>query len=130
MSQLVIKIDLARAIPVYRQIEDAVRALIVEGQLRAGDRLPTVRDLALDLAVHHNTVAQAYRELAEEGWLELGRRRGATVIDRAPPRSTAANRRLFAQRARELVAKAQADGLSRGEIATILIDLISQERNS
>src|SRR5437870_10494667 len=80
-----ITIDLKSSIPVYRQIVDAIRHLLVEGELKPGDQLPPVRQLGLDLGVHFNTVAQAYRELSEEGWLDLKRRRGAVVLDRAQP---------------------------------------------
>src|ERR1700730_19257747 len=77
-----IRIDLAAPTPAYRQIADAIRALLVAGELRPGERLPTVRQLAIDLAVHHNTVAEAYRILSEEGWVDLRRKRGATVVER------------------------------------------------
>ena len=55
--------------------------------IKPGDLLPPVRQLALDLGVHFNTVALAYRMLAAEGWLELKRRRGAAVIARNAPRA-------------------------------------------
>jgi DNA-binding transcriptional regulator YhcF (GntR family) len=63
------------------------------------------------LAVHHNTVAQAYRLLAEEGWLDLRRHRGATVIERPLQQASAASHENFTQRLRELTARAVADGL-------------------
>jgi DNA-binding transcriptional regulator YhcF (GntR family) len=80
-----IQIVLDSPVPVYRQIADGLRTLCVSGELKAGDRLPTVRELAADLGVHFNTVAEAYRILADEGWLLLERRRGASVRDRAMP---------------------------------------------
>ena len=86
-----IHVVLDSPVPVYRQIADAVRTLCVSGELKAGDRLPTVRELAADLGVHFNTVAEAYRILAEEGWLLLERRRGVTVRDRAVPEAPSAN---------------------------------------
>jgi DNA-binding transcriptional regulator YhcF (GntR family) len=116
-SEAIISIDLSSPIPAYRQIADAIRACLVEGQLKPGDKLPAVRDLATDLGVHHNTVAETYRRLAAEGWLEVRRRRGAIVRRRdklaAPPGADAS----FAQRLRELVAKALADGLPRRAVA-------------
>ena len=80
-----ISIDSASSIPVYRQIASGLRQHLVEGRLRPGDLLPPVRQLALDLGVHFNTVALAYRSLAEEGWLDLRRRRGALVLERDTP---------------------------------------------
>lgn len=108
-----LRIDLASSVPVYEQIADGLRAELVTGGFSIGERLPTVRALAIDLGVHHNTVAQAYRRLADEGWLDLKRHRGATVRERhdLPKRSVGAER--FTRPLRALLAKALADGLSR-----------------
>ena len=80
-----IRIDLDSAVPAYRQIVEAVRILLVSGKLKPGDVLPSVRRLALDLGIHFNTVAEAYRALGEEGWLDLRHGRVATVVQRAQP---------------------------------------------
>ena len=56
------RLDLASGVPVYRQIIDQVRGGIASGSLAAGDQLPTVRQLAVDLAINPNTVLRAYRE--------------------------------------------------------------------
>ncbi|MCI4397232.1 MAG: GntR family transcriptional regulator [Acidobacteria bacterium] len=107
-----LRVDLNSPVPVYRQIVNAVRALLVSGELEKGCILPTVRDLAMDLGVHHNTIAEAYRLLAEEGWLEIKRGRGAMVLDRTDPRPSKSTRNDFAKRLRELVAEGQSNGLS------------------
>ncbi len=112
-AQPTIQIDVESATPVYRQIADAIRTMLVAGLIGPGDLLPPVRQLAIDLAVHFNTVAEAYRTLADEGWLDLRRRRGAQVIARrtpstAPPQAEA----KFGKRLRELVAATQAEGLA------------------
>ncbi|MFO0585878.1 MAG: GntR family transcriptional regulator [Anaeromyxobacter sp.] len=113
MAELpVIAVDLAGPAPAYRQIADAVRAHLVAGRVRAGEQLPTVRRLALDLGVNHNTVAEAYRVLAEEGWLDLGRGRGATVRERAAPAPSADARGRFERRIGELVAEARTSGVT------------------
>ena len=82
-----VSINLNSSVPAYRQIANDVRRHLVEGHLKPGDLLPPIRQLALDLGVHFNTVALAYRMLADEGWLELKRRRGAAVIARHAPRA-------------------------------------------
>ena len=115
---MTLRIDLNSSIPVYRQIVDGLRILLVNGELRPGDQLPPVRRLAIDLGVHFNTVAEAYRTLSEEGWLEIARRSGAKVIARDTPR--AADRETsegFQRRLQELVAEVQARGFPRGRIA-------------
>ena len=113
----VIRIDLGSAVPAYRQIANALRALLVAGSFPVGEPLPTVRQLAVDLGLHHNTIAEAYRVLAEEGWLDLRRRHGAIVLDRSRPRPARDARPSLVQRLRELTAEAQAGGLAPGDIA-------------
>lgn len=117
MDAPVLQIDLGSAVPAYEQILSGLRALLVAGKFRTGDQLPTVRQLALDLGVHHNTVAEAYRLLAVEGWLDLRRGRGATVIDRPRPDATPEAQAQFARRLHELVAKAIAEGVPEGAVA-------------
>jgi len=106
-----LRIDLASPVPAYRQIAAGLRTLLVRGELGAGSRLPTIRELAMDLGVHPNTVAQAYKVLADEGWLELRRRRGATVLHRPRPRAGEADLDLWRRRLEELVAEGLAAGL-------------------
>jgi DNA-binding transcriptional regulator YhcF (GntR family) len=82
-----VSLNLESSIPAYRQIANDLRRHLVEERLKPGDLLPPIRQLATDLGVHFNTVALAYRMLADEGWLELKRRRGATVLARNAPRA-------------------------------------------
>ncbi len=129
-SDSTIRIDLASTIPAYRQIADTVRAQLVSGHFAPGDQLPTVRELAMDLGVHHNTVAEAYRTLAEEGWLELGRRRGATVTKRSAPQATPEVQSRFRQRLRELVAEARGAGVTDAVLRTELTALAEATRTT
>jgi GntR family transcriptional regulator len=121
---LTIRIDLDSPIPTSRQIIGALRALLVDGELEPGDVLPSVRRLGLELGIHFNTVAQAYRELAEEGWLELKHGRRATVLQRGIPASAGrGSQRDFQRRLREMVAEMRAGGLSPAAIASELLSL-------
>jgi GntR family transcriptional regulator len=114
---MLLRIDLKSPVPVYRQIVDGLRILLVNGDLHPGDQLPPVRRLATDLGIHFNTVAEAYRTLAEEGWLEIARRSGARVIAREVVRNTdRETSEGFQRRLRELVAEVQARGFPRGRI--------------
>jgi GntR family transcriptional regulator len=112
-----LRVDLASPQPVYEQIVSGLRTLLVSGAFESGEQLPTVRLLATDLGVHHNTVAEAYRVLAEEGWLDLRRRRGAIVLDRRDPKATPEARQDFGKRLEELIAKAITNGVPRSAIA-------------
>lgn len=108
-------------VPAYRQITDALRRHLVDGRLKPGDLLPPVRQLALDLGVHFNTVAHAYRDLAEEGWLDLKRRRGAMVVARDAPRKPDGDKvDALIQRLRDLTAELRSAGLTQAQIAAAL----------
>jgi GntR family transcriptional regulator len=113
----VLKIDLASHLPASEQIVRGLRATLLMGRFRPGDQLPSVRQLAMDLGVHHNTVAGAYRQLAEEGWLELRRGRGATVIERPAPAPTPRAEAEFRKRLEELAVKALAEGVPSGAVS-------------
>jgi len=125
----VLQIDLASDLPASEQIVRGLRATLLAGQFRPGDQLPSVRQLALDLGVHHNTVAGAYRQLAEEGWLDLRRGRGATVIERPAPAPTPRAEAEFRQRLDEVVVKALAEGVPGGAVVRALTTLIGRLEN-
>ncbi len=120
MAPKMLRIDLSLPEPAYEQIVRALRTMLVNGGLEAGEQLPPVRQLASDLGLNHNTVAEAYRMLAREGWLELRQGRGATVLPRSRPRPSRESKEEFRRRLRELVVKAIADGLGRPALAEVL----------
>jgi len=113
-------IDPRSNVPVYRQVVDTLRSMLVDGVLRPGDTLPTVRDLGLELGVHFNTIAEAYRLLAAEGWLDLRRRRGAIVTKRTAPSEQPESEARFSRSLRQLIAKVRSEGLS---VHTITLEL-------
>jgi DNA-binding transcriptional regulator YhcF (GntR family) len=123
-----IRIDLDSAAPVNRQIVDQLRTLLVDGVIVPDDALPSVRRLAIDLGVHFNTVADAYRTLAEEGWLEISHGRGVRVRQRQAPRPDRAaleeTLASFRQRLRQLVAETRAQGVSPAVVARELASLV------
>ncbi len=116
-----IRFDPLSEIPAIRQIADNLRVLLVEQKLAPGAALPSIRRLAMELGVHFNTVAGAYRELAEEGWLEVQHGRRAVVIPRRP-RTLVSNKGLedFRSRLRGLVAQVRAEGVSAAELSAEL----------
>ncbi len=126
MEPPTLRIDLASPVPVYRQIASALRALLVAKRLKPGEALPTVRELATDLGVHHNTVAESYRLLADEGWLDLRRGRGVIILPRSAPSATAGVRRDFRRHLGELAAEARAQGVPPAEVARALRELAAE----
>ena len=116
-----IRIDLSSPVPAYRQIVDSLRSLLVEGGLEPGARLPSVRRLAMELGVHFNTVGEAYRQLASEGWLDVRQGSGATVLDRGKPAPAPPERLAeFRERLRNLVTQMRAAGVPPTRIAAEL----------
>jgi GntR family transcriptional regulator len=75
-------IDASDSRPVYQQIVDGVKALIAGGHLRQGTALPSVRQVAGDLGVNFNTIATAYRQLQDEGFVTVRHGAGAVVATR------------------------------------------------
>ena len=79
-----VQIDPSSTVPPFEQLRSQLEAGIASGELRAGQRLPTVRKLAVDLGLAPNTVARSYRELEQAGLLETNGRQG-TRVAHVPP---------------------------------------------
>jgi len=84
VSELFLSVDPDLEAAPFHQIIAQLRGFIERGELRPGDSLPTVRQLAGDLGVAPNTVARAYAELQRDGWLASEGRRGTHVAPRTP----------------------------------------------
>jgi len=95
-----IQIDKTSGVPIYNQIKEQITGLIHAGRLNAGDQLPTIRALAIELAVNVNTVALAYRELDSAGVIATRRGEGTFV---ASTPGAAEMRRLRQRKLRDLV---------------------------
>jgi GntR family transcriptional regulator len=117
-------LDLHTGVPVYRQLIDQVRAGIASGSLTAGDQLPTVRQLAVDLAINPNTVMRAYRELELGGLLDTQQGTGTFISDKKPERKTVERDRQLVQMAGEFAARAGAAGFTLEELIDRLRELL------
>jgi GntR family transcriptional regulator len=84
VNSLKVNLDFSSGIPIYVQIVDQVRALLLSGDLKPGDQLPTVRQLASELRVNFNTIARAYRLLDEARLISTQRGRGTYLLDTDP----------------------------------------------
>jgi len=110
------RLDLHSGVPVYRQIIDQVMGGIATGALTAGDQLPTVRQLAVDLSINPNTVIRAYRELEIRGVLETQQGTGTFISHKKPPRDDAERHRRLDQLVGEFVARAGSAGFTVEEL--------------
>lgn len=113
-------LDPRSGVPFYRQIIDQVLAAIATGALGTGDRLPTVRQLAVDLAINLNTVARAYKELEIRGVLTTQQGSGTFVAAHQVSVDEVERRRLLNQLLDELLANAARQGLTLAEIRDAL----------
>ena len=115
----IVQIDPRDATPIYAQLERGLRAAIAAGRLNAGDQLPTVRQLAVDLRVNANTVARVYAELERVGVIETRRGVGsfirATAAEAHPPRERDRRLKTFLTR---VLADADAAGFTADDLMT------------
>lgn len=117
-------LDLHSGVPVYRQLIDQVHSGMASGSLRAGDQLPTVRQLAVDLAINPNTVMRAYRELELGGMLETHQGTGTFISHKKIEKKSAERERQLTQMAGEFAARAGAAGFALEDLIDRLRDLL------
>jgi GntR family transcriptional regulator len=116
-------VDSTSPTPIYAQLDRSIRAAIATGELEPGAQLPTVRQLAVDLAVNANTVARVYAQLERDGMLETRRGVGTFVRESPSPQAARAHRE---RELRELIRRFVGDAALLG---FTLSELITQLRN-
>jgi len=79
----VIRVDATSFVPIYEQIKQEIVRLVATGRLKAGEPLPSIRDMAAAVIVNPNTVARAYRELEQDGLIATQKGRGSFIAERA-----------------------------------------------
>jgi GntR family transcriptional regulator len=117
-----IRVESTSGVPITKQIAEQIRTRCASGGLRPGDRLPSVRQLAQELAVNQNTILRVYERLTAEGLLERRHGDGTYVADRLPSGQLKAQRELLRQEVARLVRRASAIGVD----ADALHELINQ----
>jgi GntR family transcriptional regulator len=122
-----VKLDARSGVPVYRQIIDQVLGGIAAGSLKAGDQLPTVRQLAVDLAINPNTVVRAYRELEIREVLATQQGTGTFITEKKPQPDDLERRRRLSQLAGELLARAGAEGITLQELIEYFNELQNEQ---
>ena len=117
-------VDTRSPTPIYAQLDRAIRASIATGALQPGMQLPTVRQLAVDLAVNANTVAKVYAQLERDGILETRRGVGTFVRDTPTPQAARAHRE---RDLRDLIRRFVGDAAMLGFTLPELIDQLRHE---
>jgi GntR family transcriptional regulator len=116
-----IVLDLKSGVPIYRQIIDGVKSAMATGTLAPGDRLPTVRQLAVDLSVNPNTVSRAYTELELTGLVETHMGSGTFVGQKRVERDEVERRRILDQICQETLSRASSHGFTLDDIVENLM---------
>ncbi|SMC98786.1 GntR family transcriptional regulator [Lentzea albidocapillata] len=114
---MLLTIDLDSDAPIYQQIRDRVVEAVATGTLKAGDPLPSTRQLGVDLGINFHTVSKAYDLLRQEGVIRINRKSGAVVRrdhGSGPPDAGFAD--AWQARLRTLLAEATTQGLSRDDV--------------
>ena len=100
--------------PIYEQLEEKLRRMILSGAIGEGEKLPSVRELAGQLAINPNTIQRAYRELEQEGYICSVPGRGSFVLERSE--ALAARRKELLAELDERVKQLRGLGMSEEEI--------------
>ncbi len=115
-------------VPIYRQIMDQVRALIASGRIKAGDLLPSVRQMAVDLEVNMMTVSKAYARLEVEGALERDRGTGMRVREQTATARVADRQKELREIADHVVTRGLQLGLTDEQILVVVKMILKDRR--
>lgn len=122
-----IEIDFRSSEPIYTQIVNQIQQMVAEGDLKQGDQLPTVRQLATDLRVNFNTVARAYRILDEAGLISTQQGRGTYIWEQPSEQMVHELRRQSLEDlTRRYLHEAQRLGYGVEEVRSVLDNLLGR----
>ena len=113
-----VHLDYRDSRPIYAQIVDGFREQITGGVLRPGEKLPSVRDLAAQLAINPNTSQRAYRRLEAEGWIATVPGKGCFAVHTYRERDDK-RRRALEEQVKELLQELRAMGASEKDIQAL-----------
>lgn len=114
--------------PIYEQIKDGLRKLIVTGALGTGEKLPSVRALATQLSINPNTIQRAYNELEIEGYIYSVPGKGSFAAGNTGADDS--RRKELTEKLREIAAELKYLGVSREELAALASDAPEQPRQA
>ena len=130
-KKLTLNLDFRSGLPIYTQIVNQIQSQLVNGILKPGDQLPTVRALASELRVNFNTVARAYRILDEERIISTQQGRGTYITEIPPPEiSEKLRRESLAELTQRFINEAFRLGFSEREVSQVVKDKLKTERES
>ena len=113
-------IDPYNGLAVYDQVVRQVTFAVADGAVRTGEMVPSVRELAHDLAINPNTVARAYRQLQDDGVLEVIRGTGLAVAAGAKRKCQSQRTKLLRERLHQVLVEVRQSGLNQSEIEDLV----------
>jgi GntR family transcriptional regulator len=121
---MILRIEKGSAVPISRQLVDQIATMCASGGLQPGERLPSVREVARDLAVNQNTVLRVYERLCGEGLLEMRHGQGTFVSGHASKTRSAAHRRRLVDELRQIARQALGLGLRVDQLHELLDEAV------
>src|SRR6187455_2922971 len=117
-----LRIEKGSAVPISRQLGDQIATLCASGGVQPGERMPSVRELARELAVNQNTVLRVYERLCGDGLLEMRHGQGTFVTGRTSKAQMAAHRARLVDELRQIARQATGLGLTSDELHELLAE--------
>ena len=121
-------LDSRDARPIYEQVMDSLRRLVVSGAIQPGEKLPSVRAMATALAINPNTIQRAYMELEKLGLIYPVKGRGNFVADSSQVQKI--NRESYRKEFTALIQKGRNTGFNREELEKMLAEIFEKEDES
>jgi GntR family transcriptional regulator len=122
-----IRVETSSGMPITRQIAAQIRAQCASGVLQPGERLPSVRVLAGELAVNQNTILRVYERLTAEGLLQRRHGDGTFVADRVPSGQLKEQRKVLRQQIARVAELAKTLGIEPEELHQLLQETLDKE---
>ncbi len=121
---MLLRIDSTNGVPLYLQIAKEVKHSIAVGSLKAGEQLPSVREIALQITVNANTVAKAYRELEARGIVETRRGTGTFVAEKIIDVTQEERQEIIGELMDRAIDEARHLQMSEGEMTNLLLERV------
>lgn len=120
--------DFDKNVPIYIQIMNEIKHRIIAGNLKPGDKVPSVRDLAEELKVNPNTIVRAFQELEREGLTETRRGMGTFIVGEGTMVADKLRDDIGLSVARTVVQRMHEAGVSDDEILRLITEAIKMEK--
>ena len=121
-----LKVDPRSSTPIYEQIELGIKELILKGALKAGEKLPSVREMSSILTINPNTISKAYGELEREGIIETLRGKGTFVTDNYKVKVDEKKMEHISEELKKLILEAKYNGMGKEAFHELVTQIFSE----